>query len=478
MELTVNDIVKATGGALRGGEAASTVSGISTDSRRIREGEAFFALKGPDFDGHDFVGEVLTKGASCVVVERASGLSPEDCAIAVKDTLKALGDLASYFRGLHDIPVIAISGSAGKTTTKDMTASILAVSRPVLKTAGNLNNLIGLPLTLFGLNKTHRAAVLELGISEPLEMERLVEICSPGTGVITNIGGAHLLTLKSLEGVAKAKSALFTNIGADGTRVVNLDDPWVVRLSERLKNIVTYGVKERADVMVKGYAPGKGLGYVDATYCVRGVDVDVRINGASTANVINGAAAIAATMHLNVSREDIREGLRAFTPATGRMSMVKIGPITVLDDTYNANPMSVAASLETLAGAAGRKVAILGDMLELGEASSREHRKIGGAAGSLGADTVVAIGEWSKSTCEGAMEAGVKSVHAFKDNREALKGLEGLLKEGDTVLVKGSRGMRLEEVVDGIRASWNAVNEPSPGVKPDGSQTVGLPGDL
>jgi len=472
MELTVNEIVKATGGALLKGAAASIVSGISTDSRRIRENEAFFALKGPNFDGHDFVKDVLTKGASCVVVERAFDLLPEGCSIAVKDTLKALGDLASYFRGLHDIPVIAISGSAGKTTTKDMIASMLVVSRPVLKTAGNLNNLIGLPLTLFGLNKTHRAAVLELGISEPLEMERLVEICSPGTGVITNIGSAHLLTLKSLEGVAKAKSALFTNIGADGTRVVNLDDPWVVRLAGGLKNIVTYSMKHRADVMVKGYVLGKGFGCVDATYGVRGVDVDVRINGAGTANVINGAAAIAATLHLNVSKEDIREGLRAFTPAAGRMSMVKIGPITVLDDTYNANPASVAASLETLAKAGGRKVAILGDMLELGEASSREHMEIGRFAGSLGADTVVAIGEWSKSTCEGAMEAGVKSVHAFKDKKEALKGLEGLLKEGDTVLVKGSRGMRLEEVVDGIRASWNAVEGRSGGLRAVAVKTV------
>lgn len=457
MELTVNEIAGATGGTLRNGGAAPMVSGISTDSRRIREGEAFFALKGPNFDGHDFVRDVLARGASCVVVDRGFTPAPDACAVAVGDTLKALGDLASYWRGLHDIPVIAVSGSAGKTTTKDMTAAILCVSRPVLKTAGNLNNLIGLPLTLFGLDRGHRAAVLELGISEPFEMRRLVEICAPTAGVITNIGSAHLKTLGSLEGVARAKSALFTDIGVDGTRVVNLDDPWVARLSAGLRNVVTYSLKQRADVMVKGWSVDSGLGYVDARYCVRSVDMEARINGAGVANVINGAAAIAATLHLDVSADEIREGLRAFTPASGRMSTVRIGALTVLDDTYNANPTSVAASLETLSTARGRKVAILGDMLELGEASGPEHRKIGRLAGSLGADAVVAIGEWSEAVCDGAVEAGLKSVHAFRDRREAIEGIEALLREGDTVLVKGSRGMRLEEVVDAVRACWSAA---------------------
>ncbi|MBI5902354.1 MAG: UDP-N-acetylmuramoyl-tripeptide--D-alanyl-D-alanine ligase [Deltaproteobacteria bacterium] len=472
MELTVNEIVRATGGTLRDGEAAPMVSGISTDSRRVREREAFFALKGPNFDGHGFVRDVLAKGASCVVVERGFTPPPDACAVAVGDTLKALGDLASYWRGLHDIPVIAVSGSAGKTTTKDMIASILSVSRPVLKTAGNFNNLIGLPLTLFGLDRGHRAAVLELGISEPFEMERLVEICAPGAGVITNIGGAHLKTLGSIEGVAKAKSALFTNIGVDGTRVVNRDDQWVARLSAGLRNVVTYSLKHRADVMVKGCSVDRGLGHVDAVYRVRGVDMEARINGASAANVMNGAAAIASTLHLDVSGDEIREGLRAFTPASGRMSTVKIGALTVLDDTYNANPTSVAASLETLSTAKGRKVAILGDMLELGDASGPEHRKIGRLAGSLGADAIVAIGEWSRAICDGAVEAGLKSVHAFKDKREAIEGIEGLLREGDTVLVKGSRGMRLEEVVDAIRASWDAADGRSGGPRADAVKTV------
>lgn len=469
MELTVKEIVGATGGALRDGEAAQSVSGVSTDSRRIREGEAFFALKGPNFDGHGFVGEALSKGASCVVVDRGFTPPTGACAVAVGDTLKALGDFAAYWRRLHDIPVIAVSGSAGKTTTKDMIASILSIGRPVLKTAGNLNNLIGLPLTIFGLDRNHRAAVLELGISEPFEMERLVGICAPGAGVITNIGSAHLKTLGSIEGVAKAKSALFTNIGVDGIRVVNLDDPWVARLAAGLRNVVTYSLKHRADVMVRDCSVESGLGHVDAVYRVRGADMEARINGASAANVMNGAAAIAATLHLDVSGDEIREGLRAFTPAQGRMSTIKIGPLTVLDDTYNANPASVAASLETLSTARGRKVAILGDMLELGEASLIEHGKIGRLAGSLGVDAVVAIGEWSKAVCEGAMEAGLKEAHAFKDKREASGCIEGLLREGDTVLVKGSRGLRLEEVVDAVRARWNAANG-----RPQGTRAVAV----
>ncbi|MBI5811015.1 MAG: UDP-N-acetylmuramoyl-tripeptide--D-alanyl-D-alanine ligase [Deltaproteobacteria bacterium] len=211
MNIRLCDIAGAVDGALEGGDPEREVSMVSVDSRTIRPGEAFFALKGPNFDGHRFINAAFARGAACAVVGAASRASLPDglCLIVTADTLSALGRLASYVRGLYNIPVIAISGSSGKTTTKEMTASILGRSRRVLKTEGNRNNLVGLPLTLFGLDRTHEAAVLELGISEPWEMERLVKISSPDVALITNIGRGHLKTLGSLEGVAKAKAALF-----------------------------------------------------------------------------------------------------------------------------------------------------------------------------------------------------------------------------------------------------------------------------
>jgi UDP-N-acetylmuramoyl-tripeptide--D-alanyl-D-alanine ligase len=228
MKVTFKDIAASTGGALKSGNPNGVATGVSTDSRKIIAGDAFFALKGPNFDGHAFVKDVVARGASIVVVDNEEclkGIAPTACAVVVHDTLKALGALASHVRKLHRIPFIAITGSAGKTTTKEMTASILSVSRNVLKTEGNKNNLIGLPLTIFRLEEAHEAAVVELGISEDWEMERLVAICRPDISLITNIGRGHLLTLGSLEGVAKAKGPIFSLLPAHGVKAVNLMTP-------------------------------------------------------------------------------------------------------------------------------------------------------------------------------------------------------------------------------------------------------------
>jgi len=454
MKVSFRDIAAATGGALRG-PSGGVATGVSTDSRKISAGDAFFALKGPNFDGHAFVNEVVAKGASAVVVDNEDclkGLSSSTAAIVVGDTLKALGALASHVRGLHKIPFVAITGSAGKTTTKEMTASILSVSRNVLKTEGNKNNLIGLPLTIFRLTADHEAAVVELGISEDWEMERLVNICRPDVSLITNIGRGHLETLGTLEGVAKAKGPVFSLLPAHGVKVVNLDDPWVVKAAGSGGQRVTYSSKDKgADVFIEDTSSETGLAGARAAYMVRGKKITVRFSAPGLMNGVNAAAAMAAALSLGAPAAHMVEGLESWTPVKGRMGVIRTGGLTVIDDTYNANPESMGSALRTLKGAAGRKVAVLGDMLELGEASEAEHAGVGRLAGELGVDVLVAIGSSSAATAEGARMAGIRDVFSFGTKRNALELLKRILHDGDTVLVKGSRGVALEEVVEGLR---------------------------
>lgn len=464
--MKIREMVEAIGAVLKHGSGDFEFRGISTDSRTIKPAEVFFALKGPNFNGHTFVRDVLEKGAAGVVVELVPGLKPDKSynVMIVRDTLRALGHFASYIRKLYaETPLIAVSGSAGKTTTKEMIASILQASRPILKTQGNLNNLVGLPLTLVNLNRTHKAAVVELGISESWEMERLVNICKPDIAVITNIGRGHLETLGTIEGVARAKSALFEYVREKGVKVVNLDDPWAVKLAtlgetgdKRFGNAVTYSLTENADVRVleaKGDAEG-----VSVVFDVRGTSVQVRLNSPALCNVPNAAAAIAAALPLGATLTEVSEGLGSFTTLRGRMEVLKVDGRTLLNDTYNSNPEAVTAALMTLKNAGGRKVAILGDMLELGTASAQAHREVGGVAASLGIDIIAAIGTYSKEFVNGAVAAGFPAdrAHAFRDKAEALVALKGLLKDGDTILVKGSRATTLEEVVDKIKGLLGA----------------------
>ena len=447
---------------MRDGKGEASVKGVSTDSRKIQKGEVFFALKGPNFDGHSFVEAVFGKGARAAVVEQAyadKSPGPGGPLILVDDTLKALGDLASYARRLYrETPVVAVSGSAGKTTTKDMTAAILSVSRPVMKTEGNLNNLIGLPLTLLGLTAAHGAAVVELGISLPGEMKRLSEMASPDVAVLTNIGRGHLKTLGSIERVAREKGELFRSVGPEGFKVVNLDDPWTVKMAEEAGKgrPVTFSLKDRADVRAMDYSVEEGFGGIRVTYEVRGERLKVRLNTPALCNVSNAAAAICAAVSLGATLKEAGEGLASGIAAHGRMEVVRINGLTVLDDTYNANPESVAAALLTLKRATGRKIAVLGDMRELGEASVNAHREAGKMAAEYGIDMVVAIGAFSKEITEGASSGGLSPgrVMGFGGKMDAVKALKGLLREGDSILVKGSRAVALEEVVETLKRGF------------------------
>lgn len=466
MQFTVKEIAAATGGTIAQGSPETVCSGVSTDSRGIRPSEVFFALHGERFDGHVYIKDVIAKGAAAAVVNKfrlAHDVYPPPfekggggggfALIEVRDTLTAYGSLAAFVRNIYATPLLAISGSAGKTTTKEMAAAILATTRRVLKTEGNLNNLIGLPRTLLGLTREDAVAVVELGISEMGEMERLVEIARPDVAVITNIGRAHLATLGSIEGVATAKGPLFTNLRPDAVKVVNLDDEWVTRLAGDKGNRVTYSMTRPADVRVKEYSVDAQAGSIRVVYDVRGKDVEALLKTPSEAAVINGAAAIAATLPFDVSARDIRAGLESFTQISGRMNVTRAAGVTILDDTYNANPASMASALRTLNERAGRKVAVLGEMLELGSAACVEHHDIGVFAGELGIDVVVAVGRMAGDVLEGARQAGLDAarLHEYKDKKEAMAGLRFVVREGDTVLVKGSRGAALEEIVEWIK---------------------------
>lgn len=459
--MKIGELVEATGAKLILGSAGVDFRGISTDTRTIREGDVFFALKGPNFNGNSFVGEAFEKGASGVVVDILPALNPAKTrnVLVVRDTLRALGFVASHLRTRYfkDIPLIAVTGSAGKTTTKEMIASILLMSRPVLKSEGNKNNLIGLPLTLLRLNAAHKAAVVELGISEKGEMERLARICAPDVAVITNIGRGHLKTLGTVEGVARAKAELFEAMPQEAVRVVNLDDPWTVKISQVFpgKSMITFSLKGDADVKVTEYSIDEGLGGINAVFSVRGEKADIRLQSPAACNLYNAMAAIASVLPLGASIGEMQESLRNFTGVQGRMEILKAGGLTIIDDTYNANPESVAAALGALKSAKGRKVAVLGDMLELGDITAEAHREAGKNAAGAGVGLLVAVGENCAALAQGAVEAGMdaKKVMSFTDKDQALEAVKGAVKEGDTVLVKASRAAGLEKIVEGLKGA-------------------------
>ncbi len=359
-ELKVKEILEAVKGSLITGDEDLSVKGVSTDSRTIKQGEIFFALVGPDFDGNRFVEDAFKKGAGAAIVSSAASLQPRAASlIHVEDTLAALGDLAKCWRLKHPLPLIAISGSCGKTTTKEMTASILNKSCCALKTEGNLNNLIGMPLTLLGINSRHNAAVVELGISEKGEMARLADICMPDVAVLTNIKEAHLKTLKTIEGVAYAKAEIFSGLKSGGIAVINIDDPWITKIGESVRQKkITFSIKSFADISLKEYSRDNGS--MSAVFNVNGDDTEVKINAVGIHNLSNAAAAIAASIAVGIRRQDIIEGLKNYKPLHGRMELLKLqDDIMVIDDTYNANPASVEASLKNLAEMKGRKIAML-----------------------------------------------------------------------------------------------------------------------
>ncbi|MFH2124733.1 MAG: bifunctional UDP-N-acetylmuramoyl-L-alanyl-D-glutamate--2,6-diaminopimelate ligase MurE/UDP-N-acetylmuramoyl-tripeptide--D-alanyl-D-alanine ligase MurF [Pseudomonadota bacterium] len=465
--------------------AITDLGSVVTDSRKVGAGDIFVALAGERFDGHDFLNQVASAGAGCLVVRRETPLDllPAMHCLMVDDTLQALGDLAAYRRQvMKEVSrplVVGITGSCGKTTVKEMTAAIFEQQWPalnpgtqayvdqVLKTRGNFNNLIGLPLSLLPVNPGHRAAVLEMGMNRPGEIDRLVRIADPDIVCIVNVHAAHLEGLHSIEGVARAKEEIFAGSGEGATLVINLDDPHVRGCAGKYAQKKVFyaateeGLCHRPQVWASGLEnEGSSTQTFVLHIALETISVTLHVPGVH--NVSNAVAAAAIAYAAGLGIGDIAAGLAAFQPADKRMQIVKgKGDLCILNDTYNANPASMRAGLATLAQQGkGRRVAILGDMLELGSTSAEAHREMGGYAARQLLNYLAVIGSFAAETAAGARMAGMDSrrIRVFQEKKDVVAWIEELLaarqlQAGDWLLVKGSRGMRLEEVVEQLQES-------------------------
>ena len=463
MKPTWDEIIKAINGRLIHGGPEGEFCGVSTDTRTIKAGELFIALKGENFDGHNFVEKAIEKRACGAIVNKGrGGVTPplQAFIVEIDDTLKALGDIAKLWREKHPIPVVAITGSNGKTMTKEMVASILSQKYRVLKTEGNLNNLIGLPQMVLKINDRHEVAVLELGMNVFGEVKRLSEICKPDIALITNIGSGHLEGVGSIEGVARAKGEILNGLKAGGTFVVNADDPYIREMRKGWNgSVVTFGINSPdADVKtpIVDYHCCYGSG-VRISMIIKGKLLDVTLAGLGLHNVYNATAAAAVALSMGLGAEDIKKGLEEWRPFKGRFELLRLAcGVNLIDDTYNANPNSVTMAIKTLADikGAGRGLAILGDMLELGAHAEDAHYEIGKKAAAMGIDYLFLLGPLSSShTVRGAREGGMSDERAVvvSDHNEAVRRINPMLRGGDWVLVKGSRGMAMEKIVEGIK---------------------------
>jgi len=464
---TVDELVEATGGTPVRGKGSRVVSGVCTDSRAMHAGSVFIPLIGDRFDGHDFLALAGECGAACVIVAEAYADKekdiPERCAvIRVADTLRSLGDIARYHRLRFDVPLVAVTGSSGKTTTKEMICAILGRVMQVLKSRGNYNNLIGLPLTLLEMNAHHDCAVVEMGTNCRGEIARLAEIARPHAGVITNVGPAHLAGFGSLEVVAEEKGALFAGLCANGTAVVNAGDERVKAAAQRWPGAhLVYGVDDSAtgdadyDVTARNIrtVPGGGMSFRlvlgDEEHAVK-----LRIMGRH--NVENALAAVAVCRALGCESETIVRGLAAFTGVPGRMAVVPLrNGVRVIDDSYNANPASLRASLEALTGAAqeGRRFVVLGDMLELGEAAAERHEEAGRDIADARVTALFLEGEHTGHVAAGAQDGGMPgdAIYVPPDTGAFTAAIRAVVQRGDWILVKGSRRMAMERYVEVLK---------------------------
>ncbi|CAO0824757.1 UDP-N-acetylmuramoyl-tripeptide--D-alanyl-D-alanine ligase [Desulfarculales bacterium] len=450
-------VQRATGARLRGLAPEAPFTGVGSDSRAIVPGQLFVALQGPNFDGHDYVQKALVAGAAGALVRLGFTLAGDDqaCLLQVVDTLIGLGDLAAAWRREHSAYAAALTGSNGKTSTKEMLAGILEQRHRVLKTEGNLNNLIGLPLTVLQMNESHTACVLEMGMNAPDEIARMTNIAAPEVGLITNVGPAHIGMLGSLKAVVNAKTELFRGLNASATAVVNLDDPLLAPWAGRLScHVLTFGQTRAAQVRA-GDISALGVRQAFTLHLPGAKPLIVRLAAPGAHNVMNACAAAATAHVLGQGPEAILAGLEAFTPVKGHLQLVRgFFGFWILDDTYNANLASLEAGLMVLkeiAGMRGRAL-ILGDMLELGEFAPAMHFEAGQCAVATGCRLVLALGRQAGQVAAGARQAGLttQAALAFGDLPSLVQAAQELFEEDEVVLVKGSRSMGMERVVKAL----------------------------
>lgn len=459
------DVAAATGAILLRGNLTGRITGISTDTRTLRPGELFIALIGENMDGNRFVTEAFKRGATAALVSRAPDIPTDGCVLLVDDTLLALGKLASAWRKRFNLPLIAITGSVGKTTTKEMTASILSQGRQVLKTPVNFNNEIGVPLTLLQLQPEHKVAVVEFGMRGTGQIRYLTEITAPTVGVITNVGISHMELLGSAQAIAAAKGELLDAMDANSVAILNCESEYYPFLRKKVIQNVTFGIEcgdvHAVDIQTEGEMLSFRLWLPDALDQVAsgmpvadtGQWLEIRMPTPGVHNVLNALAAASAAACVGATSEDIVTGLASLDMVAGRMRILQTpGDFTIIDDTYNASPDSMRAALAVLDEMqTSNRIAVLGEMRELGVDAPMLHRSVGRDAAGAHLSLLITVGELGKEIALGAADAqSSAAIVSVADGQAALEVLNGRVHAGDTVLVKASRALGLESVVQGL----------------------------
>lgn len=444
-KLRIKDIADAASGRLVNIREDAVICGISTDSRRISKGDLFIALSGENFDGHNFAKQCIEGGAMAALVSRE--LEEDIPQIVVSDTKEALKDIARYYRNMFSIPFIAVTGSTGKTSTKEMIASVLEEEFNVHKTQKNFNNEIGLPLTIFDLNFKHNISVLEMGMNNSGEIERLSSIGRPDISVITNVGTAHIENLGSRENILKAKMEITKYFNRDSILIINSDDDMLSTIDNKEYSIIKVSINNKGDFTaynIKNY----GESGVEFSCIYKDREELFKINVPGIHNVYNALAAIAIANEYNMDVNRVKAGIAKFKPGKMRMDIIEVGDIKIINDCYNANLDSMKSSLSVLSSFKGnRRIAVLGDMFELGEFTEEAHRKVGEYSADK-CDLLIAVGEASKFIYESA--GSRVEAHYFKTREEACDFLKNSIKPGDVILVKASRGMKMEMITNFI----------------------------
>jgi UDP-N-acetylmuramoyl-tripeptide--D-alanyl-D-alanine ligase len=447
--LTIEEILNATRGQLISGKKITRPLAVSTDSRTIKKGSLFIPLIGSRYDGHKFIVPALKKGASAVLTSKNIKVPKDKTVILVKDTLKAFHQIAKYHKEKFKIPLIGITGSSGKTTTKDMLASILSLAGRTLKTEENYNNEVGVPKTLLTLNKTYKYSVIEMAMQGHGEIEELARIALPNIAVITNIGSAHMEHLRSEDNIAKAKSEILKFQTIKNIAVLPADDKYFSYLKKKAKGkVLSFGIDSSADVAAKNIRfRAESSSFVIE---IKKFQIAVNLPLPGKHNIYDALAAAASAYVVGISPDRIKNGLQKLKLSSKRLNIIHFKDINIIDDTYNANPDSMAASLSILENYPGRRIAVLGDMLELGRIARKSHENIGRLAANLNIETLITVGELSKHAAKSARSGGLKNVYSTKINIEAVKVLKKMIRPNDTILVKGSRGMHMEHIVEGL----------------------------
>lgn len=447
---TLQEVEKATGGRLLYPVVDDSVfSQVETDTRAITEGALFVALKGETFDGHDYVLQAKERGAAgAVVAEDRPEYKQEGFAVViVTDTRKAYQDLARFHRRRFSIPVIAVTGSVGKTSTRSMIAAVLSQKYRVLQTEKNFNNEIGLPKTLLQLTPEHEACVVEMGMRGLGQIAELAAIAEPDIGVVTNVGKSHIELLGSQDNIARAKSELVRALSEDGVAILNQDDSYVAAMADLCRGkVVGYGIESNAAIRAsRVVCSEKGLRF--ACRCFDQV-MDIHMPLIGSHNVYNALAAIAVGRVLGLTEHQLQKGLSEYRGMPMRQELIHLGEYTFINDAYNANPASMSEALKSLALLTkGRKIAVLGGMLELGDWTVREHEKIGSEAAELGLDALITMGSPASYIADAARKNGLGAVYTAQDHAGAADCLRQIIQPGDTVLLKGSRGFAMEKIL-------------------------------